>query len=111
MSTGDRNTIDRGYGFQMEFELQRADATPETVSNTTAVWKLAASNTATEALITRIGLTASTVGGRTIVAVTLSEADTESLPAGQYYHQLAVSLNGAPARIYLRGFLTVEDRL
>lgn len=45
------------------------------------------------------------------MAVTLSEADTESLQPGQYYHQLAVSLNGAPARIYLRGFLTVEDRL
>lgn len=111
MSTTERRSIDRGYGFPLEFDLQKADGSPEAVSGTTATWKLGASAEATVALVTRAGLIPATVAGKTIAALELTAEETEQLAPGQYYHQLAVTLSGGEPKIYLQGWLTVKDRL
>jgi hypothetical protein len=110
MSTIDRASIDRGYGFPLEFELQKADGSPEVVSGTVATWKLGAS-AESAVLITKVGLVPSTVRGKTVVALELSAEETGGLAPGQYYHQLAVTLSAGQPRIYARGWLTVKDRL
>lgn len=103
--------IDRGYGFDLEFELLKTDGTAELASGTTAAWKLAESNTATAPLLTKSGLSATTSGGKTLVTVSLTAQETEALLPGRKFHQLAVTLTGGQPRIYFIGNLTVSDRL
>ena len=103
--------IDRGYGFLQPFDVQKADGSAEEVSGTLATWKLAQSETAAAALLTKADLSPASVSAKTIVSIELSGAETELLAPGQYYHQLAVALSGGTPRIYFKGWLTVKDRL
>ncbi|MEJ1928840.1 hypothetical protein WDZ92_01015 [Nostoc sp. NIES-2111] len=111
MSTNERPGIDRGYGFTLEFELQKADVSPEVVAGTRATWKIAASAEAATALLTKADLEPETVRGKSVVTLELSGAETETLSPGQYYHQLAVTPDGGVPKIYFRGWLPVRERL
>lgn len=106
----DPKVINRGYGFKLEFSLEKADGTAQVVSGTTATWKIAASQ-AGPVLIERAGITPSTVSGKTIAALALTALETKALVPGQYYHQLAVTLSGGEPEIHFKGWLAVEERL
>lgn len=107
----DNKAIDRGYAFDHEFEMQKADRTPQVVDGTTAVWRLAASPDELEPLIEK-ALTPVSVSGKTLARLTLTAAETGLLTGKQYYHQLAVTLSddGEP-RIHFAGWIQVQDRL
>ena len=107
----DNKGIDRGYAFDLAFELQKLDHTPQVVDGTTAVWRLASSPDATEPLLEKADLSAASVGGKTLVVVTLTRAETETLSGNQYYHQLAVSLSGGEPYIQFAGWVQVQARL
>lgn len=103
--------VDRGYAFDRVFELEKADKTPQVISGTSAVWRLAASPDAAAPLIEKAGLVPVSSGGKTLLQLTLTKADTALLTEDQYYHQLAVTLSDGEPRIHFAGWLQVQARL
>lgn len=106
-----KDVIDRGFGFDLEFLLQKRDGSPEESTGTTAVWKLGASDTAPEALLVREISSLTLESGQVLARVSLTAAETEALTPGQYYHQLAVTLAGDEPRLRVAAWIKVKDRL
>lgn len=105
------SSIHRGFEHRLEFDVQKADNTAQVISGTTAVWKIAASDKAVAALLTKSDLVFSTVSGKSIATLTLTAEETAMLAAGQYFHQLAVTLQGGQPQPYFKGWITVSDSL
>lgn len=103
--------IDRGYAYDMEFELQAADGSVLPTTGVSGSWRLAASAGSAQALITKPISSAISEGGKTLARVSLSTSETEGLTLDQYYHQLSISVSGGEPRIYFAGFVRVAARL